>query len=131
GSDVCSSDLLAKTDRLDAQVLAHFAAAVQPPVRPIPEAAAQELGALVSRRRQLWEMLTPERNRLRTAPPALQTQLREHIAWLQGRIKEVDRQLRQRIRASELWRAQDELLRSVPGVGPVGAATLFADLREL
>jgi len=122
---------LAKTDTLDAAVLAHFAAAVRPPVRPLPDAATQGLAALVTRRRQLVDMLTAERNRLSAAPNVLHPELQAHIRWLERRITTLDTDLDQAIRTSPLWRAQDDLLRSAPGVGPVVARTLLAQLPEL
>ena len=122
---------LAKTDRLDAQVLAHFAAAMRPAVRPLPEAATQALAALVTRRRQLLEMLVAEQNRTAMAPPAIRSQIEEHIAWLRQRLTGVDRELATTVRASPLWRAQEDLLRSVPGIGPVASVTLLAELPEL
>jgi transposase len=122
---------LAKTDRLDAAVLAHFADGVRPAVRPLPDAAAQELQALVTRRRQLVEMLTAEQNRLRPAAAPVRPQIEAHVAWLRAQVKDLDRQLREAIRASPLWRAQDDLLRGVPGVGPGLSATLLAELPEL
>jgi len=122
---------LAKTDAIDAQVLAHFADAVRPPVRPLADAATQALAALITRRRQLVEMLTAEENRLRTAPAPVRADIQEHIAWLRKRLKGVDQEPKQAIRSSSLWREQENLLRSVPGVGPVVSATLLADLPEL
>ncbi len=122
---------LAKTDAIDAGVLAHFGAAVRPPVRPLPDAATQHLAALVTRRRQLVEMLTAERNRLTTAPKPLRKDLEAHIRWLERRIAGVDTDLDQAIRTSPCWRAQEDLLRSVPGVGPIVARTLLAELPEL
>jgi len=122
---------LAKTDRLDAQVLAHFAAAVQPALRPLPTAATQALAALVSRRRQLLDMLVAEQNRTSTAPPAIRTDIQTHIAWLRQRLTGLDQQLAATLRASPLWRAQEDLLRSVPGIGPVASVTLLAQLPEL
>lgn len=122
---------LAKTDRLDAAVLAHFAAAVRPAVHPLPDAATRALEALVTRRRQLVEMLTAERNRRRSAPLALQGELDAHIAWLRQRLQHLDRELGRTIKHSPLWREQDDLLRSVTGVGPVLATTLLSELPEL
>jgi transposase len=123
---------LAKTDALDAQVLAHFAEAVRPEVRPLPDAATRELSALVTRRRQLVEMLTAEENRRKTAPhAAIRADIQEHIAWLRKRLHGVDRELGQAIRSSSLWRDQENVLRSVPGIGPVVSVTLLADLPEL
>lgn len=122
---------LAKTEPLDAAVLAHFAAAVQPPVRPLPAAATQGLAALVTRRRQLVDMLTAERNRLSCAPKVLHQELQAHIRWLERRLTALDTDLDQAIRTSPVWRAQEDLLRSVPGVGPIVARTLLAQLPEL
>jgi transposase len=122
---------LAKTDAIDAQVLAHFADAVRPAVRPLPDAATQALGALVTRRRQLVEMLTAEENRFKTATQAIRGDIQEHIAWLRTRLQGVDKELSQAIRSSPLWREQEDVLRSVPGIGPVVSATLLADLPEL
>lgn len=122
---------LAKTDALDAAVLAHFAAAVRPTPRPLPDAATQTLAALVTRRRQLVEMLTAERNRLGSAPRVLRAEIQAHITWLTRRLARLDTDLGQAIRTSPVWRVQDDLLRSVPGVGPVLSATLLASLPEL
>lgn len=122
---------LAKTDALDAQVLAQFAAVVRPKLRPLPDAATRELSALLARRRQLVDMRTAESNRLATALERLRPELREHVRYLNKRIKEFDRELHDRLRASPLWREQEDLLRSIPGVGPVLAATLLADVPEL
>ena len=122
---------LAKTDAIDAQVLAHFADAVRPAVRPLPDAATQALSALVTRRRQLVEMLTAEENRRKTAPPAIRADIQDHIAWLRKRLKDLDKELSQAIRTSSLWREQEDMLRSVPGVGPVVSVTLLAELPEL
>jgi transposase len=122
---------LAKTDALDAAALAHFAEAVRPAVRPLPDAAQQELDALVTRRRQLVEMLVAERNRRSRAPARLRPQLDAHARWLTERIAELDRDLDQAVRGSAIWQERVDLLRSVPGVGPVVATTLLAQLPEL
>lgn len=122
---------LAKTDPVDAAVLAHFAAAVRPVPRPAPDAATQALAALVTRRRQLVEMLTAERNRLASAPRDLRARLQAHIRWLQRELGALDGDLQQAIRTSPCWRVQDDLLQSAPGVGPVLSATLLASLPEL
>jgi transposase len=126
-----ATGLLAKTDQLDAQALAHFAEAVRPQPRPLPDAQAQELSALLLRRRQLVEMLSAEKNRVSVAAPRIRPQIQTHIIWLQQQLADLDRDLGQLIRASPLWRAKDDLLRSVPGVGPVLATTLVASLPEL
>jgi transposase len=123
---------LAKTDRLDAHVLAHFAEAVRPTPRPLPEEAAQELKALLERRRQVVAMRTAEENRLgATRVATVRTRIQAHLAWLEADLKAVDDDLRRRLRASPLWREQDDLLRSVPGIGPVLSLTLLAELPEL
>jgi transposase len=122
---------LAKTDQLDAAVLARFAARVQPPPRPLPDAAHQELTALVARRRQLVEMLTAERNRLPLARGRVQHDVQVHIHFLEQRLKDTDTDLRTTIQASPVWRTREQLLRSVPGIGPTTAVTLLADLPEL
>jgi transposase len=122
---------LAKTDALDAAVLAHFAQAMHPTPRPLPDAARQALAALVERRRQLGSMLTAEKNRVQQALPAVRPQVAAHIAWLEQALKELDGELDQTLRASPLWREREQLLRSVPGVGPATALTLIAHLPEL
>lgn len=122
---------LAKTDRLDAQVLAHFAEAVRPTPRPIPDAQAQELSALLLRRRQLLEMLVAERNRLSSAPRRIRPQIQVHIEWLHQQLADLDQDLGELVRSSPVWREKEDLLRSVPGVGPVLATTLLASLPEL
>jgi transposase len=122
---------LAKTDALDSAVLAHFAEAVGPAARPLPDACTQELQALLTRRRQLVEMLTAEKNRLASAPRRIRAAIQDHIHWLERRLADVDRELDETLRASPAWRAQDDLLRTVPGVGPVVARTLLAELPEL
>jgi transposase len=126
-----STGQLAKTDRLDAQVLARFAAVVQPAVRPLPEAATQELRVLLDRRRQLIDMLVAEKNRALVARRAVQPSLRKHIGYLTREIAATERALDTQIRASPVWRETDDLLRSTPGVGPQTALTLIADLPEL
>jgi transposase len=122
---------LAKTDRLDAVALARFAQAVQPPVRPTPAPDAQALAATLARRRHLLEMLTAEQNRLRTALPVVRPHLQAHIAWLKAALDDLDGELERQVRADPSWHERTDLLRSVPGVGPVLALTLLADLPEL
>lgn len=122
---------LAKTDAIDAAVLAEFAEAVRLSPRPLPDAATQALSALVTRRRQLLEMRTAEQNRLSSAPAGLQRQIRTHVRWLNRQLGDLDKDLSQRIRATPIWRAQDDLLQSVPGVGPGLSRTLLAELPEL
>lgn len=122
---------LAKTDALDAQVLAHFAAVIRPQPRPLPDAERQALAALLTRRRQVLEMLVAEQQRLGSTAVALRPRIAAHIAWLRQERDDLDAELRQQIRQSPAWREDDELLQSVPGVGPVLATTLIADLPEL
>lgn len=122
---------LAKTDRLDAAVLAHFAAAIQPPAQVLPTAEQAHLSALLTRRRQLIEMLVAERNRLHTVLPTLRERVQSHIVWLETELDDLELELQRQIEASPLWRAEEDLLQSVPGIGPVTARTLLADLPEL
>ena len=122
---------LAKTDALDAQVIAHFAEAVRPAIRPLPDSDTQELHALNARRTQVVEMLVAEKNRLGRAGQAVRPRIRAHIEWLEQELKDLDRGLRDMLRRSPVWREQDDLLRSVPGVGPQLSVALLADLPEL
>jgi transposase len=126
---------LAKTDRIDADVLALFAERVRPEVRPLPDAEAQELDALLTRRRQLLEMLQAERNRLGQVfgkgKQPVKKSLKGHIAFLERELRIADTDLGAVVRRSPAWRERDDLLRSVPGVGPVLSRTLLADLPEL
>jgi transposase len=122
---------LAKTDALDAQVLALFAERVRPAPRPLPADAVQGLDALLTRRRQLVEMLTAERNRLLVARPTVRRDLQQHIRFLERRLREADEDLHTAVQASPAWRVKDDLLQSVPGVGRVVSLTLLAELPEL
>ena len=122
---------LAKTDALDAQVLAHFAEAVRPPVRQLRDDDAQELNAMTTRRNQVMTMLVAEKNRLSRSIPAVRPSIQAHIAWLDQELKDLDDGLRQTLRRSPVWREKDDLLRSVPGVGEQLALTLLAYLPEL
>lgn len=122
---------LAKTDAIDALTLALFGERVRPAVRPLPDEAAQLLDALLTRRRQLLEMLTAEKNRLGFARGPVRRDIATHIRWLEKRLANVDGDLADAIAASPLYRAQDDLLRSVPGVGRVTAVTLLGKLPEL
>lgn len=122
----------AKTDAIDAVVLAQFGLRVQPAVRPIADAETQALAALVARRRQLLEMLTAERQRLaQAATVAVRRSVRQHVRWLERRVSEVDDDIGGAIERSAVWRVHEDLLRSVPGIGPVVARTLLAELPEL
>lgn len=122
---------LAKTDRLDALLLARFAEAVRPAIRPLPDAAAEELRALSVRRSQVLQMITAEKNRLKTAGPAVRSHIKAHLTWLEGQRDELDHDLRRRLQESPIWREQEELLRTVKGIGPVASLTLLATLPEL
>lgn len=122
---------LSKTDTIDSQVMAYFAATIQPKPRPMPDAQTQELSAILARRRQVIEMIVAERNRLGVANEAVRESIQGHIAWLEKELADVDNNLTCTIQKSPLWREKDELLRSVPGVGPVLSVTLLADLPEL
>ena len=126
-----ASGKLAKTDSLDAQVLAHFAEALQPEPRALPDADTQELGALVARRRQLVEMITAEKNRIRTATQRIRPNVQQHIRWLEENLEDLDQDLDDFIRSSPMWKDKEHLLRSTPGVGPVLSMTLLSGLPEL
>ncbi len=122
---------LAKTDAIDARVLAQFGQAI--PVRPraLRDAEGEELKALVTRRRQLTTMLVEEKNRLSRAPKRLERDLKTHVAWLERRLELIDKDLDKAVKASPVWRTKSDLLRGVPGVGPVLVAVLLADMPEL
>ena len=122
---------LAKTDFLDAAVLALFAERVRPEPRALPDAESEALMAILARRRQLIQMLVAEKNRAHVAAPAVQKSLKKHVRWLERELAGVDDDLQASIRESAVWRAKDDLLRGVPGVGRVLATTLLADLPEL
>jgi transposase len=123
---------LAKTDRLDARVLAHFAAAIKPPLRPIKSAEELGLDALVGRRGQLVEMLTAEKNRRGSAATTtVRDEIEQHIDWLEERIAELDEQLKGLVKTSAVWQSNDDILQSVPGIGPVVSVSLLAELPEL
>jgi len=123
---------LAKTDALDAEVLARFAECVRPEPRPLDDEQTRELSAMVTRRRQLIDMLTAETNRMHACrSDGLRKSIHEHVAWLRRQVKDVDQDLDAKLRARSLWREKDDVLRSVPGVGPVLSRTLLAELPEL
>lgn len=126
-----STGQLAKTDQIDARLLAAFAQAVPVEVRPLPDDAARALQAVVSRRRQVVEMLTAERNRLHLADKTVAPSIREVIRVLERQVQDLDHHLRQRLRGSPVWREAQDLLKSVPGVGDGVASTLLARLPEL
>ena len=127
---------LAKTDALDAAVLAHFAEAIQPPVRPLRDAETQELNSLTARRQQVMTMLVltmlvSEKNRLGAATSAVRPRIAAHITWLEQDLNDLDQGLRPMLRQSPVWREQDDLRRTVPGVGEQLSLTLLANLPEL
>ena len=122
---------LATTDALDARAVAHFAEAVRPAPRPLPDAQTEELRALLARRRQLIAMRTAEQHRLENASPRLRADIVAHIAWLDQHVATLDDDLDTTRRASPVWRERETLYRSVPGIGPVCARTLVLDLPEL
>lgn len=122
---------LAKTDKLDAKVLAHFAAAVRPAVRNLKNAEEEQLTALLTRRRQVLDMLTVEKNRLVTVRAKMHADIAAHIHWLSTSLKTLDREIADFITGTPVWKAKDALLQSVPGVGPVTSATLLGLLPEL
>lgn len=124
-----STGKLAKTDTLDAGIIAHFGYAIRPVPHPVP--ATQELKIAQARRLQLLEMITAETNRLRGAPKALKRRIEAHIAWLKHELADIDRELKEVIESDPIWREKDSLLQSAPGVGPVLSATLIAQLPEL
>jgi transposase len=122
----------AKTDRLDARLLAHYAEAAKPEARDLPDQETRDLQALLDRRRQLVGMRVSEENRLKqTAAVAVQANLKAHIAYLQDQIEQVDVSVGQAIEAKEEWKLRDEVLRSVPGIGPQTSRTLLGSLPEL
>jgi transposase len=123
---------LAKTDAIDAALLALFGVRVRPAVRPLPDAETQALAALLARRRQLQDMLVSERQRLEKATMTkVRRDLRQHIRWLERRVDDVDEDIDGAIKRSPVWRVKDDLLQSVPGIGPTVSRTLLAELPEL
>lgn len=122
---------IAKTDTIDSIILARFGLAMRPEARPLKDEQTQELAALLARRRQLVEMLTMEKNRFRNAPEAAVASLEKNIEWLESQVREMDGQLKDSLKKNGVWREQDELVRSVPGVGRISSITLLACLPEL
>jgi transposase len=122
---------MAKTDRIDAEVLAHFGEVVKPDIHLLKDEETQMLTALVTRRWQVIEMLTAEKNRLGISPKVIHKDIQKHIEWLQRRLKDIDDSLDSAIRKSPVWREKDDLLRSVPGVGQVLSVSLITGLLEL
>jgi transposase len=122
---------LAKTDIIDARIMASFGSDIRPESRPLSDAETEELKSIMTRRRQVIGMITMEENRLASASKRVRPSIKDHIAWLKGELKTIDHDLEDKIKESPLWRAKDNLLRSVPGVGPVLSITLLGSLPEL
>ena len=122
---------LAKTDTLDASVLALFAERVRPEPRPLPDAQSEALAAILARRRQLLQMLVAEKNRGHVAAASVQKSIAKHIKWIERELSGVDDDLAKAVRESPVWRVKEDLLLGVPGVGRVLAVTLLAELPEL
>jgi transposase len=122
---------LAKTDSIDASVIARFASAVRPELRPLKDSPSQELTGLVTRRRQIVDMIVAETNRLKAATRRNRRDIQTHIRWLQKRLKQVDDEIQRDIKNSPLWRTTDHILQSAPGIGPVSSAMLISCLPEL
>lgn len=122
---------LAKTDAIDADVLAMFGERVRPAIRPLPDEDTRRLDAIVTRRRQLVAMITAEGNRLPSTPEPLRRGVESHIQWLRRELEDMDRTLREEIRKTPLWREKDDLMQSVPGVGPALSSSILAALPEL
>ena len=127
-----SMGILAKTDKLDARVIAHFAAKIEPPAQPARDKAERELDNLLTRRNQLNDMLTAERNRLKQQlEPDVQSDITEHVLWLEGRVKILDQEVKRKIQQNPIFKAKSDLYQSMKGVGDVFSSTLIAKLPEL
>ena len=126
-----ATGILAKTDAIDARVIAHFAKAVKPDIRPLKDRETSELTALVTRRRQIIEMIVAENNRLKLANKRNEKDIKDHIRWLKRRLAKIESDIGNMIKNSPIWRCKDDILRSVPGIGPVTSASLICDLPEL
>jgi transposase len=127
-----SMGILAKTDKVDAKVLARYAEAVKPEVRPLPDEEARQLDILVTRRLQLVEMITAEGNRLASARnKAIRQRIQVHVQWLKDELADINKSISQMIEQNPVWHEKDKMLQSVPGVGPVLSATLIGALPEL
>jgi transposase len=122
---------LAKTDSIDADVIAYFGEAIRPNPRPIKDQEARELDAVLARRRQIVDMLTMEKNRLKSSTKHILNDLETHIKWLKRRLQNIDDELQKLIKQSDVWRENDRILQSVPGVGPVLSLALLAGMTEL
>lgn len=122
---------LAKTDKLDAKVLAHFAAAVRPPLRSLRSEEEEQLAALLIRRKQVLDMITIEKNRLVTVRAKMRSDIEAHLHWLSRSVKELDKEIEEFVKGTSIWKEKDTLLQSVPGVGPVTSATMLGMVPEL
>ena len=122
---------LAKTDKIDAHIIAHFASAVRPEVRPLKDEQTQLLSALNTRRRQILSMLTSEKNRFATAPKPNRKNIKKHIEWLENSLKTINKDITNSVRKSSAWREKDDILQSFKGVGPAISAVLLCNLPEL
>lgn len=122
---------LAKTDRIDARIIVRFAAAVRPEARPLADAETRAIEALITRRRQLLAMITAEENRLQMAPIITRNEIKAHVAWLRRQLAKTNETIDDSVRRSPIWRAKDDLLQSVPGIGDVTSHALIALLPEL
>ena len=126
-----STGILAKTDILDAQVIARYAATVKPAPRVLPSEETRKLGVIIMRRRQITTMLTAENNRFQTADPAVKARIKLHIKWLEQELDDINKELKQKVQDNPDWKEKDAILQSVPGVGPNLSITLLADFPEL
>jgi transposase len=126
-----ATGILAKTDAIDARVIAHFAEAVKPDVRQLKDRATSELTALVTRRRQIIEMIVAENNRLKLSNKRNKKDIKDHIRWLKKRLDKIESDIGKMIQSSPIWRCKDDILQSVPGIGPITSASLICDLPEL
>jgi transposase len=126
-----SVGILAKTDILDARVIARYAATVQPPPRVLPQEEVKRLNAIMMRRRQVIAMLTAEKNRLHKADPAVKHRVQGHVAWLEQELEDINKELKQMVAENPEWQEKDAIIQSVPGVGPNLSITLLADFPEL
>ena len=123
--------ILAKTDRIDARVIAEFGLVIDPQVSALPDEDTKALQGLLGRRSQLVAMRTQELNRIQQAAAAVRPQIKDHIAWLNEAIRRCDIDLTAKLRSSSAWKAKDDLLRSMPGIGPINARMMMACLPEL
>ena len=126
-----ATGVLAKTDQIDARIIAHFASAVRPARRELKDEQTKLLAALNARRRQIVDMLAAEKNRLHTAPQANKKNIRQHIKWLENNLKQINKDIQKAIRESPIWHETDDIIRSYKGMGPVSSSTLLGDLPEL